>query len=90
MHNGCAAALPRARRDPPSPRTTHTLPPSNALPSTSPCRHRGYDGDGKTCTADPAALQALTSLYWSEPQGLACDAGDDVAWPTSAPGEQSP
>ncbi|KAL4423208.1 hypothetical protein ABPG77_000341, partial [Micractinium sp. CCAP 211/92] len=46
----------------------------------------GYDGDGKTCTADPAALQALTSLYWSEPQGLACDAGDDVAWPTSAPG----
>lgn len=60
------------------------------LEADLPCCRRGYDGDGKTCVANPTALQALTSLYWSEPQGLACDAGEDVAWPTSAPGEPAP
>ncbi|PSC76452.1 nitrilase 2 [Micractinium conductrix] len=46
----------------------------------------GYKGDGNTCKPDPEALQALEALYWNQPQGLACDAGMDVAWPSTAPG----
>ena len=31
-------------------------------------------------------MQQLEALYWSEPKGLACDPGSDVAWPVDAPG----
>lgn len=61
-------------------------PPTTNLVFPPTCTCRGYEGDGRTCSANPAALAQLEGLYWSEPEGLACDAGYDVAWPTSAPG----
>ncbi len=63
------------------------LTPLPTPPRVPPSLSRGYEGDGKTCAANAAALQQLEALYWSEPQGLACDAGYDVAWPDTSPGE---
>lgn len=48
--------------------------------------HWGYDGDGRTCNPNQRAIQELQSVYWSQPQGLSCDAGADVEWPASGPG----
>lgn len=50
------------------------------------CR-RGYEGDGRTCTANEGAIQELEGVYWSQPEGLACDPGVDVEWPKEGPGE---
>ena len=62
------------------------LPALTANLTCLPPACRGYEGDGRTCSPNPTALAQLEGLYWSEPEGLACDAGYDVAWPTSAPG----
>ncbi len=48
---------------------------------------RGYEGDGSSCNANQKAIDELKSVFWSQPDGLACDAGDDVDWPVNGPGE---
>ena len=48
---------------------------------------RGYEGDGSSCNANQKAIDELKSVFWSQPDGLACDAGDDVEWPLHGPGK---